>query len=259
MKNTIKLTESAVMLAAAFVLSLIPIVNMPYGGSVTLCSMLPVALIAFRHGTPWGLPVGLAGALLQLLSGLNNLSYATSAAAAVAIVMLDYIVAFTALGLCGLFRNAKGSQPVRLTAGILVACIIRYLCHVVSGCTVWAGVSIPDAQGLLYSLVYNAAYMVPETIVTVVGGAAIAMTLDLQSPRLRAAKKATHQLPSLLSMLTSLVAAGFGAVLFFHAMQTEEGFDVTAVETGDIVTVSVCAAVAVAALLISFMLKKKAN
>jgi len=257
MKNTIRLTESAIMLAASFVLSLIPIVSMPYGGSVTLCSMLPLALIAYRHGTMWGLLVGLAGALLQLLSGLNNLSYATSAMAAVAIVMLDYIVAFTALGLCGIFRNLRTSQTVKVVGGILVACVIRYLCHVISGCTVWAGVSIPDAQGLLYSLVYNAAYMVPETIVTVVGGAAIAMTLDLQSPHLRAVEKVKTQLPSLISMLVAVVAAGVGAVLFFHAMQTEEGFDITAVETVDVITVGICAAVTAVGLILSAVMKKK--
>ena len=87
MKTTVRLTESALMLAASFVLSLIPVVNMPFGGTVTLASMLPLVLIAYRHGTVWGLLTGFAGSLLQLLMGLNNLSYATSAAAAAAIVV----------------------------------------------------------------------------------------------------------------------------------------------------------------------------
>lgn len=178
-KSTMRLTESAVMLAAAFVLSILPVIQLPFGGSVTLCSMVPIILLAYRHGTLWGLLVGFAGSLLQLLTGLNNLSYATSAAAVVAIIMLDYIVAFTALGLGGLFRNTRLPQPVGVVLGSLIACVVRYTCHVISGCTVWAGVSIPDTQGLLYSLSYNATYMLPETIVTLIAAGLIASVFKL--------------------------------------------------------------------------------
>ena len=179
MKTTVRLTESAVMLAAAFVLSLIPVVQMPFGGDVTLASMLPILIIAYRHGTPWGLLVGFAGSLLQLLTGLDNLSYATSAWAAIAIIMLDYAVAFTVLGLGGVFRRFTRTQSSALVSGAVLCCVLRYVCHVISGCTVWAGVSIPDTQGLLYSLSYNAAYMVPETIITVAAALALSVSLDL--------------------------------------------------------------------------------
>ena len=82
------LTESAVMIALAFILSFLKVVDMPYGGSVTAFSMLPIIIIAFRYGTGWGLATGFAFSLLQMLMGLSDLSYATSAAAAVAIMLM---------------------------------------------------------------------------------------------------------------------------------------------------------------------------
>ena len=104
-----------------------------------------------------------------MLDGMKNLQYATSFGALMAIMLLDYIVAFMVLGLCGIFRNKIRSQSGAVTAGIVLACVLRYICHVISGCTVWAGVSIPDAAALWDSIVDNATYMVPETLVCVVG------------------------------------------------------------------------------------------
>ena len=121
------------MIAAAAVLSFIKIVDLPFGGSVTLFSMLPIAVIAFRYGVPWGLLAGLVNAVIQMLFGMKNLSYATSPAAAVAIIMLDYIVAFVVLGLAGIFRNVIKNKGAALAAGTLLACVLRYICHVQTG------------------------------------------------------------------------------------------------------------------------------
>ncbi len=178
-----KITEGAIFLALSFVLCYFKLLDLPYGGSITLCSMLPLILVAYRHGTGFGLLVGFAGSLLQLLLGLNNLSYATSAAAAVAIVLLDYLLAFTVTGLGGLFRH-RLSQPISLVSGTVLVCLLRYLCHVISGCTVWAGLSIPDKQALFYSLIYNATYMLPELLITALGAAWLGHTLDFQSKTL---------------------------------------------------------------------------
>ena len=101
---------------------------------------------------------GFAGSLIQLLMGLKNLSYATSALAAVAIILLDYVFAFTVTGLGGLFRGRMKQIPA-LISGTALACLLRYTFHVIAGCTVWAGLSIPDSQALLYSLAYNAIYI----------------------------------------------------------------------------------------------------
>ena len=92
------------------------------------------------------------------LSLIHIFSYGIgiSPAAAAAIILLDYIIAFIVLGLGGIFRKLFRSQGGALAAGTLLACLLRYVCHVISGCTVWAGLSIPSQDALLYSLAYNA-------------------------------------------------------------------------------------------------------
>ena len=102
---TKRLTESAVLLALTLILSYLKLLDLPYGGSITLCSMLPPILIAYRFGLAWGFGVGFANGILQLLMGLNTLSYATSPTAAVAIILLDYIIAFSVSGFGGIFKN----------------------------------------------------------------------------------------------------------------------------------------------------------
>ena len=130
-RTTLMLTERAVMIALAFILSFLKVVDMPYGGSVTAFSMLPIIIIAYRYSTGWGLAAGFAFSLLQMLMGLSSLSYATSAAAAVAIILLDYIVAFTVMGLGGVFRRVINDQGSAMELGALLACVLRYICQVV--------------------------------------------------------------------------------------------------------------------------------
>ena len=77
LSNSRKLTEAAIMLAIGTVLSLIKLIDLPYGGSVTIASMLPVVIIAYRHGIKWGLMTGFVYGVIQQLLGLNTLSYAT--------------------------------------------------------------------------------------------------------------------------------------------------------------------------------------
>lgn len=113
----VRLSESGIMLAFAVVLSILKLVDLPYGGSITICSMLPIALIAYRYGTRWGLLTAFAFSLIQMLDGMKNLQYATSFGALMAIMLLDYIVAFMVLGLCGIFRNKIRSQSGAVTAG----------------------------------------------------------------------------------------------------------------------------------------------
>ena len=88
------LTESAIMLALATALSLVKIVELPYGGSVTVASMLPVLIIAYRYGVKWGLLTGAAYGGVQQLLGLKNLSYVTTWQSVLAVILLDYVVAF---------------------------------------------------------------------------------------------------------------------------------------------------------------------
>lgn len=190
-KNTIRLTESAVMLALATVLSLIKF-DGPwlFGGSVTLLSMLPIALIAYRYSTGWGLFVGGAYGLIQMLLGLKNLTYATWWGAAVAIVLFDYLVAFGVLGFSGIFKGKLKNQPLELALGVLIGGLLRYACHFVTGVTVWRELADLKAAAW-YSLTYNGSYMIPEIIITIIGAVLLSLLLDFTAePTIRPRKKA---------------------------------------------------------------------
>lgn len=233
MKKSLRLTETAIMLALGFILSMLKIIDMPFGGSVTAFSMVPIILIAYRYGTAWGLLSGFAASLLQMLMGLKNLTYATSAGAVIAIIFLDYIIAFSVMGLGGIFKGKIKDSGVSVGAAALVVCVLRYLCHVISGCTVWAGVSIPTADGLLYSFVYNAAYMVPETIVTVVGAYYAAKVFTLGSEQIKRVPLDSGASKNLIASIPVVLAAVISFIFIFAMFQTEEGFDITAIASTD--------------------------
>ncbi|MBP3320939.1 MAG: energy-coupled thiamine transporter ThiT [Clostridia bacterium] len=172
------LAESGIMLALATVLSVLKLADLPYGGSVTPASLLPILLIAYRHGTGKGLLCALCYGVIQQLLGLNTLSYFSTWYSILAIILLDYILAFAAAGLGGIFRNKLKNQALALTLGGLLVCLVRYLCHVISGATVWAGMSIPTGGALIYSFIYNATYMLPEAIILVLACYYLGSSLD---------------------------------------------------------------------------------
>ena len=205
-----RLVESAIMVALAVVLSLIKLAELPYGGSVTCASMLPILVIAYRNGPLWGLGSGLVFSVVQLVTGLSVLSYVTGWQSVLAVILLDYIFAFVVSGLGGLFRKQGRSQETALIFGALLVSVLRFFFHVVSGATVWAGLSIPDGAALGYSLVYNATYMIPETIVLLIATLYIGSILDFSYdiPRRfpsEARRKTSH---SVLSFAIRLVTVG---------------------------------------------------
>ncbi|MCM1298658.1 MAG: energy-coupled thiamine transporter ThiT [Firmicutes bacterium] len=230
MKKSLRLTETAIMLALGFILSMLKIVDMPFGGSVTAFSMVPIILIAYRYGTKWGLLAGFAASLLQMLMGLKNLTYATGAAAVIAIIFLDYVIAFAVMGLGGIFKGKIKDQGLAVGAAALVVCVLRYICHVISGCTVWAGVSIPTSDGLLYSFVYNATYMIPETLVTVVGAYYAAKVFTLSTEQVKRIPLDNKASRNMVSSIPAVLSVVISFVLICAMFQTEDGgFDVTAI------------------------------
>ncbi len=203
------LTEGAVMVALATVLSLIKLIDLPYGGSVTIASMLPVAIIAYRHGRGWGFLTSVVYAGIQQLLGLSSLSYVTGWQSILAVIFLDYIVAFAVIGLAGSFRNCIKNQALAVTLGCFFVSLLRYACHVISGCTVWAGLSIPTEAALIYSFSYNATFMVPETIILLVLAAYITTNIDFTT---KTPTRITHpDMPKKLGWMAP--AAGLVAVL----------------------------------------------
>ncbi len=183
------MTETAIMVALATVLSLFTIANLPFGGSVTICSMLPMVLIAYRYKWKWGLIAGAVYGLVQMVIGLNNLSYATSFLAAITIILFDYLIAFGVIGFAGVFRDKLGKhQALELIAGSLLACALRYICHFISGWTVWGGWAPEGTPAWLYSLTYNASYMIPEAIVTTAAALILGLIVDFRTDRISALK-----------------------------------------------------------------------
>ena len=110
----VRLTASGIMIALATVLSMITIVKMPLGGSLTPVSMLPICMIAIVYGTGWGLGTALAYALVQLIIDFSSaLTWGLSVPALVACFVFDYLLAFSVLGFAGVFRSACSAAPLR--------------------------------------------------------------------------------------------------------------------------------------------------
>lgn len=181
MKNkTIRLTETAVMLSFATVLSILPLLELPYGGSVTVCSALPLLIVSYRHGCKWGVFAGVVYGILQMLLGMKNVMYFTTPLSILAVIFLDYILAFAVLGIGGAFRKTIKKQVPAMVVGGISALFLRYILHTIAGATVWAGLSVPTQAALAYSLAYNATYMLPETLVTALGTVLVGKVLDFR-------------------------------------------------------------------------------
>lgn len=170
--SNLRLVESAMMLALATVLSLVKVYQMPLGGSVTLCSMLPILLIGYKYGPKWGLLTGSTYGVIQLLLDLAPaLSWGLTPTALAASFIFDYLLAFTSLGLAGVYGKSFG----KFTAGISTAVVLRFVFHVISGVTAYAS-WLPKAwQGhlFLYSLAYNGSFLLPDFILCAVVGALV--------------------------------------------------------------------------------------
>ena len=168
------LCECAIFLALAVALSFVKFAQLPFDGSITLASMLPICLISIKHGLRWGLGTAFCYSWFQILQG-GVFAWGLTPTMLIASLFLDYILAFTVLGLAGLFRS-KGYWG--MIAGIALVCVLRFLVHFVAGVVLWANLEEFIAFGkewinrpVLYSICYNGIYMLPETVLTTVMGA----------------------------------------------------------------------------------------
>ena len=206
--KTQKLVTCAMLIALGSSVSLvsewIPFLNLPFGGTVTLASMLPLVLISYLYGIRWGLGSSFVFALLQMAIGFKTVSalflpdsdsYMGSIGIAFCILLLDYIAAYTLIGLGGIFRN-RLSRTKALVWGSVLALSLRYLSHLLSGFIfygAWASWFFEEsaaaelffskwimshlsgsALSLAYSAIYNGLYMLPEIIITALAAVAVA-------------------------------------------------------------------------------------
>ena len=164
------LTESALCVASAVVLSMITLFRMPLGGSVTPFATLPVIVISLRNGTKWGIATALAYSLTQLLFGLANVAAVPvrNMGNMILCAALDYIAAYTILGFSGGIARRFQRPATGLTAGVLITGCGRLACSFLSGVVIW-GPFAPEGWNIaVYSLAYNAAWCLPDTFITLI-------------------------------------------------------------------------------------------
>ena len=158
------LTESSVMIALAIVLSFLEIQLGASGGSINF-TMFPIMIIAFRHGSLWGIGSGMIFGLIKCIIG-GGLGWGLPS------ILLDYVLAYGVVGLSGIFRNKKYG----LLFGSLLGCTLRYMIHFISGIVLYAitvpteieSINIVFQNAWGYSAVYNLIYMVPSSIVCII-------------------------------------------------------------------------------------------
>jgi len=167
-KKIIKMTRAAIMVALACALSFFKVIELANGGSVTLGSMVPIILISYLVDFKWAVFTSFVYSLLQmLLQGIavpptQNFFYY------MLVIMLDYIIAFTVLGLAGGITKKLKNINVKVISGTVVVVMLRFICHLLSGILIW-GVYAPEGQSVFYySLIYNGSYMLCELVITVI-------------------------------------------------------------------------------------------
>lgn len=202
--NTKQLVVSALMIAIASVLSMLKLFELPFGGTVTVASMVPVVILGYLYGTRWGLFSAFIYSLLQLVLGVATGIVSTMFLPgeeqmplwmALSICMLDYILAYVVLGFGGVFKGKLKREGIEISLGAIVAVFLRLVMHTISGFIfygAWAewffsgegGLAdisflsgfctwvMENMQGsvlsLFYSIIYNSAYMLPELIITAI-------------------------------------------------------------------------------------------
>ena len=165
--RTKRMVLTALLISLATVLSLIKVWKMPLGGSVTLLSMLPIAMMSIEYGIKWGLSSAFLYSIVQLCLDFGEvLSWGLTPAILIGTIIFDYVIAYTALGISGVFRS-KGIKGI--CCGIFIALLIRFISHFISGTILFANWCPEGWNTALYSICYNGAYMLPEVIVTMIG------------------------------------------------------------------------------------------
>ena len=199
------LVESAIMIALAAVLELVSksiIPEMAFGGQITIVSMLPVVLVAWKYGMGKGLITGFVYSLVQMVMGVSTISkmimpssdeYLGSLINIALMFIFDYILAYTVLGLSAMYKKAIKKDAISLSLGAFTVLALRYICHIISGYILfgawaewfftqegfysWGSTIINTFSGnalsLVYSIIYNGFYMVPEIVITTIVAAII--------------------------------------------------------------------------------------
>ena len=153
--STRMLANAALVIALSFILSYIRLYKMPQGGSITCASMLPIFLFAYAYGMVPGFVTGMAYGILQFIQDAYFVHPIQ--------LLLDYPLAFAMLALAGAFKD----KPWGLYVGIVLGCVGRMVCAVLSGVIFFAEYA-GDQNAFVYSVVYHISYLAPEMAIALV-------------------------------------------------------------------------------------------
>ena len=161
--DTRSITFAAVCIAMSFALSYLKVVEMPQGGSITIASLLPLMIYSYIFGTKKGVLAGFIYGILQAFQDTYILHPAQ--------FLLDYPVAFSAIGLAGMFAKVDALRfpQVKFLLGAIVAAAGRFLSHFLSGIFAF-GTFATIEPVWLYSLIYQAGYVLPDIAIAIVLG-----------------------------------------------------------------------------------------
>ncbi len=197
-KNLYWLAESAIMIALAAVLEIVSkmlIPQTPFGGQITIASMFPVVLVCWKYGISKGFITAFVYSLVQMALGVKTISnlvlpasdeYLGNIGNVILMLMLDYLIAYTVFGLSAMYKKTIKKDSISLALGAFTVLSLRYICHIISGYILygaWAewfftqegfyswGETVintfnGNALSLVYSIIYNGTYMIPEILIT---------------------------------------------------------------------------------------------
>ncbi len=161
MKNTKELTEIAIFaslgLILEFISGLITGTAWAFGGSISL-GVIPVFVVAFRRGLNAGLLTGLIVGVLQIVLGQTTIVHPVQ-------FLLDYVLAYTVVGLAGLF--SKDLNSAKIVFGLIVGMTAKFVMHFISG-IIYFSEYAGDKHVIIYSFLYNVSYLLPTLILSIV-------------------------------------------------------------------------------------------
>ena len=173
----LSVVEGAVMVALAIVLDLLPLPHWPQGGGISVAAV-PLIYYAYRRGVGMGLMAGFAWSCVQMMMGFY-IPPANTVGAIALCVLLDYVLAFGAVGVSPLFARLFGKRRLGGYAfGAICTGLVRCLFSVLSGGLLWGSYAPEGIGAWTYSIGYNCGYMIPNAVISAVLIVALASAAD---------------------------------------------------------------------------------
>ena len=154
--NIKKFTLSAIFVAIAYVLSFVKLLHLPFGGSITLFSMLFISFPSYFFGLKYGFMASISYSLLQLIVDPYIVHPIQ--------LILDYIIAFSSFGIVGIF----GREDKDFVLGFIIACLIRFIASTISGYVFFKEYTPEGWNPIVYTVVYNGSYIFTECVLSLI-------------------------------------------------------------------------------------------